>query len=160
VNRLLILIWLVFLPSGRAQSTNLLDPRLLKTAQSAIGTNATLAEIKTAIGKGLWNSNKTALAITIPKPHPKPTIIFAFLRKTDGNFIAADLGPQESGNFVQVGLARRDHYERFETKPREWRIGNDGCFEVDVFTRMWKNRKRYTGKSSVLISQEGKVFWR
>src|ERR1051325_6430886 len=93
-----------------------LDYGLVTAAGKALPHNISTNEIVRALSTGLWNTNKTAIAIAIPKP--KAAILFVFLRQRAGKYLAVDVGGMEGANIGYLGPDR--HYDRVETKPVEW----------------------------------------
>jgi hypothetical protein len=110
------------------------------------------------LGTGLWNSNRTAIAIGIPKP--KASLVFVFLRQTGGKYLAADCSGVEGGNFGKLGIAGRAAYGRFETTPVEWLHRDDGMFQVVMRTRAWKSGKRYTVTEPLVVTADGTPLYR
>ncbi|MHC1764608.1 MAG: hypothetical protein AB9869_09905 [Verrucomicrobiia bacterium] len=89
-------------------------------------------EIGTGLKIGLWNTDRTAIAVSFPKP--EASVIFVFLRQTDGSYLAADASGVEGGNFGKLGIAGRKGYDRFETTPVQWLRREDGWFQVVMRT--------------------------
>jgi hypothetical protein len=134
------------------------DDALVIAARKALPHNISTNEIVRALSTGLWNTNKTALAIAIPKP--KATVLFVFLRQPGGKYLAVDVSGMEGCNFGFLGTRRQD-YDRFETKPVEWLRRDDDLFQVRMRTRAWKGRQRYTahGGGTCVIKPDGTTIW-
>ena len=136
------------------------DAALLAAAQKAMPTEVTTNRLVSVLQAGLWNSNRTAVAVSIAQPHPKSSLVFVFLRQKDGTYLAVDARGVEGGNLGKLGIAGRAGYARFETTPTEWLHREDGRFQVEMRTRAWKGGKRYTTSEPLLISTNGIVLWR
>jgi hypothetical protein len=134
------------------------DESLVATARKALPHDISTNEIVRALGTGLWNSNRTAIAIGIPKP--KASLVFVFLRQTSGRYVAVDCSGVEGGNFGKLGIAGRAAYDRFETTPVEWLHRDDGMFQVVMRTRAWKSGKRYTVSEPLVIAADGTPLYR
>ncbi len=134
-----------------------IDAALLAAAQKAVTGRITTNQLAKALEAGLWNSNRTALAISIPQP--KMSAIWVFLRQTNDTCLAVDASGVEGCNFGVLGRPRTD-YERFETKPIKWLYREDGRFQVVMRTRAWRGGRRYTVSEPLLISREGVVMYR
>src|SRR4051812_1205675 len=52
------------------------DPALLAAAQKAMPREVTTNELVRGLQAGLWNSNRTAVAVSISQPKPKASVIF------------------------------------------------------------------------------------
>jgi hypothetical protein len=134
-----------------------LDDGLVTAAQKALPHDISTNEIVRALSTGLWNTNKTALAIAIPKP--KATILLVLLRQPGGKYLAVDVAGMEGANIGYLGPDR--HYDRVETTPVEWLRREDGLFQVRMRTRAWKGRQRYTasGGGTCVIKPDGTTIW-
>ena len=136
-----------------------IEPALLSAIQKAIPSKATTQLIE-VLRTGLWNSTRTALAVSIPQQHQKDSVIFVFLRQPDGTYQTADVSKVEAGNFGKLGLLPRTAYERFETTPVEWLSRDDGLFQVRICTTAWRSGQRYTVYEPLIIKPDGIVLWR
>jgi hypothetical protein len=134
-----------------------IDEDLAVVAFRALRTNVSTNEIVQALGKGLWNTNKTAVAIAIAKP--KASLIYVFLRQTSGKYLAVDVSDLEGANFGHLGIAGRAGYDRFETIPIQWLHRDDGLFEIMMRTRAWKGRQRYSTSGALVIKPDGTLLW-
>ncbi len=134
------------------------DDGLLAAARKALPQDISTNEMVRALGAGVWNSNKTAVAIAIARP--KATLLFVFLRQTSGQYLAVDVSGMESCNFGYLGTARTG-YDRFETVPVQWLPRDDGLFQVRMRTRAWKGGQRYTasGGGTLVIKPDGTTLW-
>jgi hypothetical protein len=135
------------------------DPALLVAARKALPADIPTNHIAKALSAGLWNSNRTAVAISINRV-PKPSIIFVFLKQSSGQYLAGDVSGVEGGNFGVLGISGRAGYERFETTPIEWLPRDDGRFQVVMRTRAWKAGRRYTVSEKLLVSADGTPLYR
>ena len=115
------------------------------------------SELSAALEDGLWNPDRTAIAMAIPGA--EASFILVLLRQPDGSFLATDASGVEGGNFGYFGRPRAD-YERFETQPVEWRQRDDGRFQVVMRTRAWRMGQRYTAAEALLIDPDGTVLYR
>jgi hypothetical protein len=138
-----------------------LDPFLLAAATKALSADVSTNEIAKALEKGLWNSNRTAIAVSISRV-PKPSLIFVFLKQGSGQYLTGNVGGVEGGNFgvLGTGTGGRAGYQRFETTPVEWLHREDGRFQVVMRTRAWKAGRRYTVSEKLLISADGIPLYR
>jgi hypothetical protein len=135
------------------------DDSLLAAAQKAmLGKIAANQSIR-ALDVGLWNSDRTAVAVSVPQQHPKDSVVFVFLRRPDGTYLATDVSSVETGNFGKLGPPRTD-CERFETTPVEWLHRDDGLFQVRIRTRAWRAGQRYTVYEPLIIRPDGAVLYR
>lgn len=134
------------------------DVALLVAAHSALHSSVPTNSIVAALRTGLWNSNRTAVAVSIP--HPKASVILVFMRRPDGGFLAADASRVEDGNFGKLGWFGRAGYTRFESTPLRWLPRQDGLYQVVIQTRAWKARQRYTVSEPLIIKPDGAVLYR
>jgi hypothetical protein len=151
------LILLLAFVAGASAAESRIDPMLLATAQRAMSKGTGTNELVRALEAGLWNSNRTAVAISLKKP--EASLVFVFLRQTNGTCLAADASGVEGANFGKFGRPRTD-YERFETTPTEWLPRKDGLFQVRMRTRAWRVGKRYTVWEDLVIRRDGYVIYR
>jgi hypothetical protein len=152
-----ILLALIAAASALAGESRV-DLALFAAAQKSVPREIATNQLVRALESGLWNSNRTALAVSIAQP--KRSVIFVFLRQTNGAYLAADASGVEDGNFGKLGIAGRTAYDRFETTPTEWLHREDGWFQVVMRTRAWKAGKRYTVSEKLLIKPDGTVLYR
>jgi hypothetical protein len=134
-----------------------IDTALLASAQKAVPSALAKNQLVRALESGLWNSNRTAVAISITEP--KASLVFVFISQADGTYLAADASGVEGGNFGKLGRPRTD-YERFETTPTEWLRREDGWLQVRMRTRAWRAGQRYTVSEPLLIKPDGTVLYR
>ena len=134
------------------------DEALFTAARKSLPRTLSSNAVFRALGSGVWDTNRTAVAVAVPQP--KATVIFVFLRQTNSAWLAVDVSAVEGGNFGKLGLGGREPYERFETVPIEWRYFDDGYFSVVMRTRAWKGGKRYTVSETLVITPMGTVIWR
>ena len=130
---------------------------LLSAAQKAMPREIATNQLVRAVETGLWNSNRTAVAVSITQP--KASVVFVFLRQADGTYLAADASGVEGGNFGKLGRPRTD-YERFETTPVEWLHRDGSLFQVWMRTRAWMAGKRYTVSEPLIIRPDVVVLYR
>ena len=140
--------------------TSRLDAALLATAQKAMPGEIATNQLTRALETGLWNSDRTAVAVSVLQQHPKASVVFVFLQQPDGTYLAADASRVEVGNFGKLGLLPRTDYERFETTPVEWLHRDDGLFQVRIRTRAWRAGQRYTVYEPLIIRPDGVVIYR
>jgi len=144
--------------AGLVMAQPRIEVSLVVSARKALPQNISSNEILHALATGLWNSNRSAIAIGIPKP--KASLVFVFLRQTDDNYLATDVSAVDGGNFGKLGTAGQAAYDRFETTPIEWLHRDDGLFQVVMRTRAWKSGKRYTVSEPLVIRADGTPLYR
>ena len=135
-----------------------IDPVLVVVARKYLPADVSTNEIAGALDIGLWNSNRTAVAISINRV-PKASIIFVFLKQSSGQYLAGDISGVESCNFGVLGISGRGGYDRFETTPVEW-LHSDNGFLVVMRTRAWKAGQRYTVSERLFIRSDGTPNYR
>jgi hypothetical protein len=84
-----------------------IDTALLASAQKAVPSALAKNQLVRALESGLWNSNRTAVAISITEP--KASLVFVFISQADGTYLAADASGVEGGNFGKLGRPRTDY---------------------------------------------------
>lgn len=156
----LLMLFALILGIHAAASESNLDAALLAAAQNAMQEKVAAEQLTKALAIGLWNSDRTAIAISVPQQHPKHSIVLVFLRQPDGTYLATDASGVEVGNFGKLGLLPRADYEHFETVPVEWLHRDDGLFQVRIRTRAWKSGQRYTVYEPLIIRPDGTVLYR
>jgi hypothetical protein len=134
------------------------DDMLLSAARKALPREITMDEIIDGIQEGLWNSDRTAIAVSFSRP--KASLIYVFIRQTEGAYIAAGVSAVEAGNFFKLGINGRSGYDRFETRPAQLLHRDNGLFQAEFRTRAWKGGQRYTVSEMLLIKPDGTVLWR
>jgi hypothetical protein len=152
-----VILLVMFVAAGALAAESRVDDTLLAAARMALPQYITTNEMVRVLQGGLWNSHRTAVAASFPRP--KASVIFVFLQQTNGTYLAVDAGGVEGGNFGKLGRGRED-YDRFETTPVQWLNREDGRFQVVMRTRAWRARQRYTVSEPLLINPSGTVFWR
>jgi hypothetical protein len=156
--RIILSSLLTFLASVSALAgESRVDAALLASAQKGMPGEIATNQLVRVLEAGFWNSNRTAVAVSITQP--KASVVFVFLRQTNGTYLAVDASGVEGGNFGKLGRPRTD-YERFETTPVEWLHRNDGLFGVRMRTRAWRGGQRYSASDPLLIRPDGTVLWR
>ncbi len=133
-----------------------IEEKLLAAAKKALSASVDEDDLPTTIASGLWNSEKTALAVVHHRS--KGSIVYIFIRQKTGEYLAVDASDVESGNFGKLGF-KRTHYDRFKTELVEWMKSEDSKLQIFVRTRAWKNGVRYTASEPLLIASDGTVFW-
>jgi len=131
------------------------DAALFAAARKAFPRSISTNEISRALDTGLWNSNRTAVAICLT--NSKASTVFVFLKHTDGKYLAVDASIEGLGIW-QIGIAPRSAYERLELTPVQWLDREDGMFMVLMRTRAWKAGQRYTVEKPLLIRQDGTIL--
>ena len=134
------------------------DDALLGAARKALPVDISTNEIARVLNAGLWNPEKTAVAVSFARP--EASLVFVFIRRGPGKYQAVDVSGVEGGNFGKLGIAGRKGYERFETTPIRWMQRDDGLYFVEIRTRAWKSGKRFTVSEPMLISTNGTPLWR
>jgi len=155
-----VLLLAMFVTAGARGAAPRVEDALLASARKALPQSITTNEMIKLLRAGLWNSNRTALAVSFPRPRPEASVIFVFLRQTSGTYLAVDASGVEGGLLGVLGSRGRKDYDRFETTPVEWLHQGDGRFQVVMRTTAWIAEKRYTRSENLLISQGGTVLWR
>lgn len=135
-----------------------IEEALFRTAHVALPQEIATNEIVRGLQTGLWNPNRTAVAVSFPQP--RASVVFVFLRQTNGTYLAVDASGVEGGNFGKLGISGRSGYERFETQPVEWLRREDEWFQVVMRTRAWKAGQRFTVSEALVIKPDGTVLWR
>jgi hypothetical protein len=150
-------LWIIcsyFLLAGTSDSDDL-NASALKVLPARISKE----EIAKAFQFALWNSEKTAVAISLAGGQ-KESLVYVFLRQKDGAFLAVNVSDVELGNIGKLGMAKRDGYSRIETKPVKWLIGFNDLFRIELNTKAWKDGKRYSVSEPLIIMPSGDVIWR
>lgn len=158
MKRALIILLLALPVPGLWAEDSADDVALLVAAHGASHSTVPPSSIVDALRNGLWNSNRTAVAVSIP--HPEASVILVFMRRPDGGFLAADASRVEDGNFGKLGWFGRAGYARFESTPTRWLPRQDGLYQVVIQTRAWKGRQRYTVSEPLVIKPDGTVLYR
>jgi hypothetical protein len=156
-SRCIAIFFLVFCGVAAAGDSTSSDDALMTAARAAIQSEITTEELQTSLASGLWDGDGSAVAISILRG--RSSIVFVFLKREDGSFLAVDVSGVELGNCGALGR-RRSEYERCETVPIKWFPREEGRFRVLMRTRAWKDGQRYTATEPLLIRQDGKVMWR
>ena len=131
------------------------DAALFAAARQALPQGISTNEISRTLDTGLWNSNRTAVAISLASL--KAPTAFVFLKQTDGKYLAVDMSIEGLG-IGAMGTAGRSAYERLELTPIQWLRRDDGMFMVLMRTRAWKDGQRYTVSKPLLIRQDGTIL--
>ena len=131
------------------------DTTLFAAARKALPQAISSNEISKALNTGLWNSNRTGVAVCLT--NSKASTAFVFLKQTGGDYLAVDISTEGLGIW-QIGIAPRSAYERLELTPVRWLARDDGMFMVLMRTRAWKAGQRYTVSKPVLIRQDGTIL--
>jgi|WetSurMetagenome_2_1015567.scaffolds.fasta_scaffold716542_1 hypothetical protein len=129
------------------------------SARKVLPERISTEEIAKAFQSALWNSDKTAVAISLAGGQ-KESLVYVFIRQKDGAFLAVNASDVELGNIGKLGMAKRDGYSRIETKPVKWLIGNNGLLRIELNTKAWKDGKRYSVTEPLIIKPNGSVLWR
>jgi len=103
--------------------------------------NISDTDFNKGISTGLWNNEKTALAITF---HSSTKTICLVIITLNNKFIISDVSQVESGNFGKLGTATRNKYEKYKTFPTKWLKTEGDYFQIEFTTQAWKNGQRYT----------------
>jgi hypothetical protein len=154
---IIALLVVLFAGARALAATPVVDDALLVVARKSLPKEISTNEIAKALQAGLWNSNRTAVAVSFPRA--KASVVFVFLRQTNGAYLAVDASGVEVGNFGKLGR-RRSEYDRFETTPVEWLSREDGLFQIVMRTRAWKAGQRYTVSEPLIIQPDGIALWR
>jgi hypothetical protein len=153
-----LILFTMFVTAGALAAEARVTETLLASARNALPQDITTNEMIRVLQAGLWNSNRTAVAVSFPRQ--KASVIFVFLQQTNGTYLAVNASGVEGGNLGVLGSCGRKDYDRFETTPAEWLYRDDGRIQVVMRTRAWRAGKRYTVSGPLLISRNGTVLWR
>lgn len=153
--RILLILFLLISTASAEESR--INAALLISAKKALSEVITENELVGVLESGLWNPERSALAVSVLKP--KASVLYVFLLQANDTYLAIDISGVESGNFGKLGRSRSD-YERFETTPTEWLHRTDGLFSVHMRTRAWRDGKRYTVYEPLIICPDGSVLYR
>jgi hypothetical protein len=153
-----LILFTMFVTGGALASASRVPETLLASARKALPQDIRTNEMIRVLEAGLWNSNRTAVAVSFSRP--KASVIFVFLQQTNGTYLPVDASGVEGGNLGVLGSHGRKDYDRFETTPVEWLYREDGRFQVVMRTRVWRAARRYTVSEPLLISRSGTVLWR
>jgi hypothetical protein len=141
-----------------ALSSPQVDQGLVAAARKAFPHNLSRVQILSALKFGLWNSNKTAIAVCIKRP--KASLNFVLIRGHNGNYLPVDISGVELPNLGKIGIAGPSAYRRIETRPIKWLHRDDGMFQIVMQTRAWRGRKRFTVSEPLVIRADGTPIWR
>jgi len=155
-----LILFSIIITAGAFAAEPRVPETLLTSARKALPQDITTDEMTRVLRSGLWNSNRTAVAVSFPMPGPRASAIFVFLQQTNGTYLAVDASGVEGGNLGVLGSRGRKDYDRFETTPVEWLHRDDGRFQIVMRTRAWRAGKHYTVSENLLISRGGSVLWR
>jgi hypothetical protein len=144
---------LAFASGALAQSRS--DAALVAAALKALPRSLSTNEIGGALDAGVWNSNKTAVAICFTNSNTFTA--FVFLKQASGRYVAVDVSTEGLGTGF-IGSAPRSAYERLELVPIRWLHRDDGMFQLLMRTRAWKAGQRYTVSKPLLFRQDGTVL--
>jgi hypothetical protein len=131
------------------------DTALLSAARKALPQSLSTNAIRKAVHTGLWNSDRTAVAICVT--NSMSPIVWVFLKQTNSQYLGVDVSIQGLGTGF-LGIAPRSAYERLELTAVSWLPRDDGMFMVLLRTRVWKNGQRYTVSKPLLIQEDGTVL--
>ena len=154
----LVLVLGLFAAGRSGVGADVVEDTVLAAAHRMRLSGVSDTQLAGAVRSGLWNSNRTAVALSLPRP--KASLILVFLRQSDGSFLGTDASGVEGGNFGKLGTHGREGYERFETTPVRWLPRDDGLFQVIMRTRAWKGGRRYTVSEPLVIRPDGTVLYR
>lgn len=115
------------------------------------------AKVERALRAGIWNRDKTALAIHLPVP--RGTALLVFILQATGEWVPVDVSPVERANLGKLGVPGTA-FDSVVTVPLRWLDRSDGLLQVEVRTRAWKSGQRFTVSEPLLIRPDGTVLWR
>jgi hypothetical protein len=153
-----LILFTMFVTAGAMAAEARVTETLLASARNVVPQDITTNELLRVLQAGLWNSNRTAVAVSFPRQNA--SVIFVFLQQTNGTYLAVNASGVEGGNLGVLGSRGRKDYDRFETTPVKWLYRDDGRFQVVMRTRAWRSGRRYTVSEPLLISPNGTVLWR
>src|SRR5688572_6047209 len=100
----LVILFSVIAITGAIAGESRVDGALLAAARRAFPREVATNELVRVLQTGLWNSNRTAVAVSVPRP--RASLIFVFLQQTHGTYRAVDVSGVEGGNFGVLGRPR------------------------------------------------------
>ena len=131
------------------------DTSLVAVAKHALPQSISSNEITVALRVGLWNSNRTAVAVCFTNSNT-PTV-WVFLKQASGEYLSVDVSLEGLG-LGHLGIGGRSAYDRLELTPLQWLHRDDGMFMVLMRTRAWKAGQRYTASKPILIRADGTIL--
>lgn len=137
---------------GDKKSDNLMD-----VAFKTLKKEVSKAKVESAVNKGFWNDDKSAVVISVFRK--KTSINYVFIIKEGGTISPVDISKVEGGNLGKIGWAR-NKYEKVETEPVNWIKIKDRLLQINMRTRAWKDGQRYTVYEKLILDRKGKVYWR
>lgn len=133
-------------------------PTAWDAARALVPRDVSDQELGKALEAGLWNSDRTALGVALPRSGATRFVVV--LHRPEGGWLATDASGVEGGNLGKLGTGGRSVYERIETTPIRWLPRDDGLYQVVVRTRVWKSGKRFTVSEPLVIRADGTVLYR
>ena len=113
--------------------------------------------IAEAEASGMWNDDRTAVAVSIPQENC--TGVYVLLMRPNAEHTTADISRIEDGLFAKLGTAARSAYQKYETVPIEWTTLEDGNLLLMVRLQAWRDGQRFTVSGPVIIRPDGSVLW-
>lgn len=154
---LAVIVFALSIPPVLSAYASKIDKKLIVSAQKAMSATVGDKALQAALEGGRWNADKTAVVVVVHRS--KGSIVFIFIRKDSGEYLAVDASGVERSNFGKLGFGR-SYYERFETIPVEWLDRDDPMFQVSIRTSAWKNGQRFTVYEPLLFKADGTILWR
>lgn len=155
-----VIMFVLIATTSTLAAESYVDGPLLLAARKALPQSISTNDLVKVLQAGLWNSNRTGVAISLPRQKAKGSLVFVFLRQTNGVYLAVEASGVEGGNLGKLGIAGPAPFDRIETTPIRWHAHEDGVFHVEMRTRAWKDGKRYTVSEPLLIRSNGTILWR
>jgi hypothetical protein len=157
---LLLLVVTLAAPQGANGPTSAppeVSAPLHSTVRKSLPETAGDAEVERALRAGIWNRDKTALAIHLPSP--RGTALLVFILQATGGWLTVDVSRVERANLGKLGVPGTA-FDSVETAPLRWLDRSDGLLQVEVRTRARKSGQRFTVSEPLLIRPDGTVLWR
>ena len=131
--------------------------QMILAVQKVAMDDITEGELASAIEAGLWNEERTALAIAIPKS--KRTFLFVLVEQSSGDYVAADVSPVEDALFRKISLAERAEYKSYKSSPYQWVHGNGSMQILLVRLVAWTKFGGYSVQGPVVVKDDGSIVW-
>jgi hypothetical protein len=126
-------------------------------ASIELPSNLSDADIQTGIANAVWNSTRSAAAAAFKRSDN--TILIAFIQRSDGEYVTADVSEIERRIIGGIGPSRT--YVRRETAPVAWEEWSEGRRVLRARARVWDSMgRRYGGSDAVVFSTDGLPLWR
>ena len=117
-------------------------------------------EIAGAVGAALWNSNRTAVALSLTNALTNGTATRIFVLVDTGSAISVVGADVQADHLHRLAFPQGSAYDRAETAPVRWIPWPTGEFLVIVRTRIWKGSEAiYSIEAPLVVDRKGRL-WR